>query len=430
MIRLCDNTYVKRFEFIYFFIMVIYMGQMTAETTRMIGGLSAPWIPFLIPLILTVILVRRNQTVNYSNTKFIKLLVVCIIWEIAVTFVKGLYTISDQSFQFFLFYAIVIAFIHASVFKKQLLPLYESIIVIIAKISIVLWGLSLLVPSLMSSVASIFPDTNLGHNIAYLYNYISRTSEHFMRNSGCAWEPGRYAIMLLLGLYCNLERNGVKFKGNSNVVWILSALASTMSTTGYSIAIVMYFILFIKEVKGSVKILYLLIFIPVTFYLLNLDFMVEKITDQLDVQDAVENKMNNISNYYNVEYADGEYAFSVGRIESVFFEWQSIIHDPIVGYGRNPKHSYFAESISSNMSLTNGFMKLFGMYGILLASFFYILLYRSSKYINKLNGRNTSTFLFWTLLLSSMSYEVFTIPVFTSFWLFELINDNKYDTIN
>ena len=148
MIRLCDNTYVKRFEFIYFFIMVIYMGQMTAETTRMIGGLSAPWIPFLIPLILTVILVRRNQTVNYSNTKFIKLLVVCIIWEIAVTFAKGLYTISDQSFQFFLFYAIVIAFIHASVFKKQLLPLYESIIVIIAKISIVLWGLSLLVPSL------------------------------------------------------------------------------------------------------------------------------------------------------------------------------------------------------------------------------------------------------------------------------------------
>lgn len=100
MVKLCDNTAIKRYEYFYFFVIALYMAQMTPETTRMIGGLSSPWIPFLIPIALTVILLLRNP-ISFNNRYLIKIIGICLIWEIAVTFHKQLFTTSDQSFQFF-----------------------------------------------------------------------------------------------------------------------------------------------------------------------------------------------------------------------------------------------------------------------------------------------------------------------------------------
>lgn len=102
MVKLCDNTAIKRYEYFYFFVIALYMAQMTPETTRMIGGLSSPWIPFLIPIALTVILLLRNP-ISFNNRNLIKVIGICLIWEIAVTFHKQLFTTSDQSFQFFYF---------------------------------------------------------------------------------------------------------------------------------------------------------------------------------------------------------------------------------------------------------------------------------------------------------------------------------------
>ena len=218
MYKLCNGTIIKRYEYIYFFIMVIYMAQMSSATVRMIAGLSAPWIPFLIPLFLTFFLVKRNP-VNFKSVKLIKLLCICLLWEIAVTLYKGLFTTGDQSFQFFLFYSIIIAFIHVRIYGQKMILLYETIIVLLCKISLPFWLVSIILPSVMSSIASFFPETNLGHNILFVYNYIDSASEHYLRNSGCSWEPGRFAIKIILGIFCNIEREGIKFKGNNNIYW-------------------------------------------------------------------------------------------------------------------------------------------------------------------------------------------------------------------
>ena len=416
MYTLCDGSLIKKFEYIYFFIMVLYMAQMTSFTVRMVAGLSSPWIPFLLPIVLTAILVKRNP-INFNNRKFIILLWICLIWEVAVTISKGLFSTGDQSFQFFLFYSIIVAFIHNRVYGNRILPLYETIIVLLCKLSLPLWLISILLPSVMSMVTSIFPDTNLGHNFLFIYNYIDFSSEHYLRNSGCSWEPGRFAIMIVLGVYCNIVRNGIRLRGNKNIIWLLFTLLTTMSTTGYSIVIVMYVISILRNVKLSAKIGYLILFTPAIYYLFTLDFMGEKLSKQLNVRETVENRMDNLS-YYDYQYANNEYAGSLGRFEAMYFESLNVLHDPLLGYGRNPKHSFFSKEISSNFSLTGGIVKLIGMYGILLGLFFYFLLLKSSTYFHSTNLNVSRWLLFLALLLSSISYEVFTIPVFTSFWLF------------
>ena len=59
MIKIHDLFY-PIYEYLYLFVMVIYMAQMTSETGRMVGTLSGNPILFLITIVLTIILLIRN----------------------------------------------------------------------------------------------------------------------------------------------------------------------------------------------------------------------------------------------------------------------------------------------------------------------------------------------------------------------------------
>ena len=421
MVKLCDNSYINRFEFLYYFVMVIYMAQMCIDTNRMIAGIGAPWLPFILPIILTVILLWRNN-VKLNSRSLSKILIVCIIWEVCVTIHNGLFSTSDQSFQLFLFYSIIVAYIHVQVYQERIVPLYETIIVLFCKISLPLWIFSLLMPSVMSNFASMFPDTNLGHNILYLYNYILPSSEHHLRNSGCAWEPGRFAIMILLGIYCNILRNGIEFRGNKNIFWLLATLLSTMSTTGYLIAILIYILCIFKQSHLKINAFYVIVIIPLVIYLFSLDFMTDKISSQLNFKSSM-NKRIELFNYHNQNARQGEYKASLGRFESMFFECKNLIHNPIVGYGRDPKKSYFYNKISSNFYLTGGIVKLLSMYGLILGMYFYFLLYKSSSTLSSIYKNSIKGLLFIIILFSSVSYDIFVVPVFMAFWLYGIFKN-------
>ena len=419
MIKICDNSYIRRFEYSYFFIMFIYMAQMTVGTNRMIAGIGAPWLPFLLPIVLTFIILWQNR-VNLSSHRLFKILAICLVWEVCVTINKGLYSTGSQSFHFFLFYSIFIAYVHVQVFKKQIVPLYETVIVLFCKISLPLWALSVLLPSVMTSLASIFPETNLGHNLFYLYNYIDADSQHHLRNSGCAWEPGRFAIMIVLGIYCNILRNGVKFKKNNNIWWLLLTLLTTMSTTGYLITILVFVISIFRHLK-KINPVYIFFLVPLVIYLFSLDFMSDKISNQIDLNSTMSSTLEQFG-YHNQTTQQGKYIASLGRFESMYFEFDNLIHDPIVGYGRDTRNSYFYNNISSNFYLTGGIIKVLSMYGLFLGLYFYFLLYKSSGKLNSLYKGGSKFLLFVIILLSSVSYDIFIIPIFTAFWLYDLFD--------
>ena len=401
--------------------MIIYMAQATGYTSRMVGGLTArPLFPFLLPILLTIILLDRNK-ISFSHNGLSMLLFIMGSWTACIIYKESLLSNKQLSFYFFLFYAIIIAYIHVRVFGKKLFPLYEKIMVQLCAISLVLWGVAVLVPSSASFFRGFTP-TGYGYNVIYIFTWMDprygQVENGVLRNAGVTWEPGRFAIMVLLAIYCNLLRNGIKFKKNRNVIILLLAMISTQSTTGFVGTLALYAFWGLKKVSMSYILGITFVMLPLGYYVSQLSFMQEKIQKQLDL-DYELRKLDKSIDYVNEVKQRNEYVSSLGRFQAIYYEFQNIKEDPLLGYGLSPSNSYFSTHISSNFVLTGGILKIFGQYGIPLGLLLYFFLYKSSARIGKEYGVNKGA-LFVIFLISSISYPLFLIPVFSAFWLYGL----------
>lgn len=422
MIKINDkNTYCPFYEYLYLFVMVIYMGQMTPETSRMAGVLSGDQVPFLIPIVMTLILLFRHP-ISFLNKKLMWLSAIMLCWTIAVCYKLNDFSSANLSYYFFLFYAIIIAYIHVRIYGRDLFLIYEHIMVVFSAISLVLWGISAVFP-FTDSIFHLFPETQSGNNVLYLFNWVDPEKKltyyfnFFTRNAGCSWEPGRFAIMLIPAILVNLMQHGVKFRKNKKVKILLAALATTFSTTGYSIVILLYAIFWFNKLTMKNVFSFLFIALPICIYLFSLDFMGSKIQERMDYDDITEQRSR--LDYYEENYGD-EYVASLDRFESASLDYVNYQQDPLLGYGRNKDHSWFRQEVTENFELTGGLVKTFSQYGTLVGLLLYSLLFFSSIKISR-QFKNQRRFTFAiALLLCSVSYVVFSIPIFTAFWLYGL----------
>lgn len=138
--------------------------------------------------------------------------------------------------------------------------------------------------------------------------------------------------------------------------------------------------------------------------------------EQLDFENSLSEIYESFE-YMQYQYSDDEYIASLGRFESMYFDIQNFTQDPVLGYSRNPKHSYFYQNISSNFCLTGGLAKLFAQYGILLAIIILLILGISSIRLATEFNSSQKTALFLVILISSISYDVWCVPIFTAVWL-------------
>lgn len=431
--EITDNTYPEAFDLeqeeaiqwpwferIYFFVMLIYAAQMTPETARMIGQLSGNPIPFLIPILLTIVLLFRNP-ISFADKKLWTLLGITGFWSIASIVKYNAFSTEELSYHVFLYYAIIIAYIHIKVYGTDLMKLYERVMITMSKIAIPLWILCIIVPPIAHQFFTLFPETAFGNNFLYIFNYMDPSKGQEFRNAGFSWEPGRFAIMIALAIYCNLLQNGIDIR--SKRLWILlTAMVSTISTTGYSVTLIIILLFYIKDLSFGKALLLTLVIVPVSISVFSLDFMGNKIVGQME--DA-SNVNSATFKYTNQKYAKDERAYSLDRFPSLIFEWQNIKNDPLLGYSRNREHSYFYKKISTNVVLTGGLLKIFGQFGILFALIIYFALAKSSHTISRLYGTGTSAALFLPLIASSVSYPVFGIPVFTAFWFYGIFCPNE-----
>ena len=428
MVSLFRQDKIKTFEYLYFFVMVIYMAQMDNNTARMIMGMSSPFFPFFLPIILTLVLLDRHK-VKFDDKRFLRVLLIFAIWTVLIFTHKKYFDISQYSWYFFLFYSIVIAFIHVQVFGKKLLPLYENIMMKLCIIALVLWGIAVIYPGSAAFFRS-FPESGNGNNLFYLFKWLDSSireenivTNGILRNAGCSWEPGRFAIMILLAMYCNLVRVGIKFKGNMSGIVLLLALISTQSTTGYIGVIFLYSIFAIKKFNLKYILGFLMIIVPLSYQLLKLDFMQEKIVSQLDLDTELK-KTNEVIDYVNKENRTNEYVGSMARFPSMYFELINIQMDPLLGYGRNQGKSYFSQRISANYALTSGLLKIFGAHGIPLGILLYLILYKSSATLGReFKVRKFALFILYLIMLTS--YGFFTVPIFTAFWFYGLFRKEE-----
>lgn len=392
---------------------------MTPDTSRMIGQISGNPIPFLIPIISTIILIKRNP-IKWKNSRLWNLLIIFSIWTFFIIFKYEDLSSQFLSYIFFLFYSLIISYIHIKVFKEKLFSYYENIIVLFAKISLVLWLFSIIVPSIATSIFHLFPETRYGNNFLYVFNWMSPEEGQYyagiMRNAGFSWEPGRYAIMLCLAILFNLYNNGIKFKNNKNIIILLFALITTQSTTGYMIVLLLYIMFYINKISHTTLLKILFVIIPIIVAIMQLDFMSEKIKDRADIATANEEFFQYEA--YHSKNGGLETHISLDRFQSIYFEWNNFIHDPLLGYSNDTSKSWFSKNFISDYSLTGGLIKIFSQFGLIMGIFIYYILFKSSKYIsNQMKYKRNFTLLI-CLTLSSISYPIFGIPIFTTFWLY------------
>ena len=414
------NSTIRRFgkfEVFYMLVMVIYMAQATPETSRMVGGLSGNPIPLLLPMVLTYVLWRRHP-ISFHNKKLYLVLGIYCVWAVCSLVKYGDFSTQELSYHFFMVYAILIAYIHNQIFGKNLLPIYENILVFLCKIAIVGWLIAVLIPP-SAAFFRLFPETHFGNNVLYLFNWMDpvkgQVYSGILRNAGPSWEPGRFAIMVTLAIFCNLCQNGIKFKGNKNIWWLLAALSTTQSTTGFLIAVVVFSIFFIKRFNFKSIAIIVFILVPIIYGLFQLDFIGTKLEDRLSrVQDL--SALEESFNWHKNKEDDG--VISLDRFESMAFEWMNFMRDPIVGYGLNYEHSFFYKNLSSSFNLTGGLVQIFARYGLFFGLFLYIVLFKSSLCIAKEYPWSRKVGLFILFILSAISYQIFLVPMFTTFWFY------------
>lgn len=408
-----------RFEVLYMFVMVVYMAQATPETSRMVGALSGNPVPLLLPMVLTYVLWKRHP-ISFNNKNLHLVLAVYLVWAICSLIKYGIYTTEELSYHFFMVYAIVIAYIHNQVFGYRLVPIYENILVFFCKVAIVGWLIAILLP-FSASFFRLFTETGYGNNILYLFTWMDpakgQVYSGIVRNAGCSWEPGRFAIMVALAIFCNLCQNGIKFKNNKNIWWLLIALITTQSTTGYSTVLIVYALFIIKKFDFKHVLIFLVIVIPVGYGLMQLDFMGEKVTDRItNAQDV--SRLEQQFEWSASQYEDGEYRGSLDRLDAMAFEWMNVRNDPILGYSRNIEHSFFRQHISNNYVLANGLVRILGMFGLFWGVYFFYILFMSSIKLSEQSRERRKIGLFLVLCLSAVSYQILSVPIFTTFWFY------------
>lgn len=405
------------------------MSFMTTETRVMPGGLSHP-IAWAIPFLWTICIIIRNK-VSFWNNNFLILIAICFLWSIVQIIVKDTFEIRQLGLYFSFLYVIVVAYVHINVYKKRLFELYEYCMVIMCKISLLLWIISNVFMSSFAAIAKLFPVTGFGRNIMFVYNWMDPTSGQtqgfLLRNAGCSWEPGRFAVMICLAIAINMLRRGTSLSNNDNIKWLLIALATTFSTTGYVITALLY-LLFTFKMSNLTSYIYALL-LAVFFIIgaLNLSFVGDKLISKFDLRLELEN-----INYNEAWYESQEKYIAIDRFPSIYFEIDNLIHDPVIGYGKDTSLSHFSKRHSTYYSTTGGLVQMFSLYGIFLGMFFYYLLYKSSHRIAYDLHSEKGYIIFLFFLFSLISYPLFEFAVFSAIWLYDILltkDSKKYSQI-
>ncbi len=405
---------------------MVYMGQATPETRCMVSGnIMHEYIPILIPIVLTGALIYKHR-ISFDNGNIRKIFGVFFIWCLLVAFKYGYGLGSNQAIglTFFLFYAILIAYVHVNVFKKNFFDIFEHAMKWMCIFSLLLWGAYFLFPSTLTSLFHASQEVAYGNNFLYLYTWMDPAKGQLYlgipRNAGFSWEPGRFAIIICIAICFNILRTNWSFKNIT--FWIfLFTLLTTFSTTGYVICVITLSLWLLLRRGLKYKIMFVLVFAFSIYSYTSLDFLGEKIEEQSDIQQMLTKADYQIT---EANRQDTYYA-SLDRFTALYFESQNVLNDPILGYTQITTNSYFSKNFSNNISLTGGFLKLFGWFGIPLGLLLYMILFRSSiKIANDYCYDGVANYMiFICLIMASVSYTIYGIPIFTTFWYYGLFSN-------
>lgn len=176
----------------------------------------------------------------------------------------------------------------------------ERIVFILSIITVPFYIVQLISPQLLASLA---PHLNFMTSVEqkefngwYIFVYMFSGYGLHIRNSGFMWEPGAFAFMLILAILIRFHNNSIKLDRRVFLYFIL--IASTLSTMGYIVGLLLLSAVLVKERKP----LYLTALVLGAILLLPkvaaLEFMLPKIQHHVLLEDQVTGRSSELSGGY------------------------------------------------------------------------------------------------------------------------------------
>ena len=404
MISLLDKSKVSFFDYFYLLTIIIYAGMASAFVRefgdiRTFGNAVALVITFAFAI---------YKRIGLRKDFLILLGIVSLYSAIAAIYAgysssRLLWLFSQWLVYFY------VAYVICNGYGFRFFVIAETILFHLAIVALICWVILLLIPGPFTSFLQYFAlpafndsDRFQSANVLFytviLSNITYGINDQFyflIRNSGFAWEPGAFACFMCLGICFNMLRTELKLKNNLPLVVFLLALASTQSTTGYSIFGVMLVIWLLLNKKIG----WLVLLIPAFVFVFNLPFIGEK----LDMKSEGFNEVT-------LENAKSGEAFD--RILSFRIMLDEFLRHPIFGYGFSIPEFELLE-----LQTWSGIGRLLSQYGIIMTSIFFFSLFKSAKRIGLFLSSRYGVLLVLPILGSMISYMLWTQPFFISIWL-------------
>lgn len=363
--------------------------------------------------------------VNFITKRFLLVVTIIAIWTV---FQKIMHP-SYFSFSPFILLEIFLAYVIIYVYKDTLFRRFEDVTYILSFIGIIGWILSIIAHPLMSFIANTIGCVADGERAKTIYLYTVDMMGS-LRNSGFAWEPGKTACMICVGLLFYLMRTNLNLL--TKRFWIMIfCLITTMSTTGFCTFIVMIIMCFLSMRRMNPIILIFIGVTTISFF--SLPFMYNKLTDLVD--QASESSMIRMAN--NLEWDKEHYNefdrdfYVPQRFEGIAFSYMNFQNsDKLIGDGRDFRKFYINRVNDWKIKTSEGIIEHSVRYGIILGLISYFLVYRASVGISRMYNVRNNWLFFVVFIMISISYSFWELPLFMAIWMMPIYRCSKYFSFN
>lgn len=304
-------------------------------------------------------------------------------------------TLSGTYIRLFLAYAVV------CVTKRNFFKFYVNILYFLSVISLVFYFCSFL-PGAESFYKNVlehlvkdpFNEDDMGRPDIVFFTF-ERSLYESARNSGPFWEPGAFAVYLMIALLFNFN-DDKKILSSKNLVFII-CLVSTFSTAGY-IALFIFLIYVNFDLIKKNALYYLVFFMVISigyFIYFNTEFMGDKIKNNIEISDET----------------------TTSRFGSALADIEDFKRSPVFGLGRAGAKENFAKELTIENHRNNGIFNLLAIYGLPITIMYFGLIFQSFVSMRKTYNLNNYFPIIALIIISILGFSqgIFLKPFMYSF---------------